>query len=241
MDDEHLLAEVEDLLRTSPPRSAFMKQQDSEEVLGWLGRVGAVLEKWDFTKSVFISGHIRALLAEGPLQMISPPGPAYCGLRTLLFQAQNDLRMKTVGPLSIALDAKKPFAYFDEIRKIIGQAREDLLFVDPYLNTEFVARYLSQVKEGVTIRLLASKEILALVEAVRLFVEEHKRQVQVRSVSSSLHDRFVFVDKTSCYQSGASFKDGARKSPTALIQITIFKEILQTYEDMWSGAETKFG
>ena len=39
--------------------------------------------------------------------------------RTLLFQAQHDLRMKTIGPLSIAIDSKQPFVYFDEVRKII--------------------------------------------------------------------------------------------------------------------------
>ena len=203
MDDEHLLAEVEDLLRTSPPRSAFMKQQDSEEVLGWLGRAGAVLEKWDFTKSGFISRHIRALLAEETMQMLSPPGPAYCGLRTLLFQAQHDLQMKTVGPLSTAIPAKKPFFYFEEVRKIIEQAREDLLFVDPYLDPDFVARYLPQIKSGVAVRLLTSKEKLSsLLPAVETFMVESKLQVQVRSVSPGLHDRFVFVDKKRCFQSG---------------------------------------
>ena len=54
-------------------------------------------------------------------------GPAYRGIRTLLFRAQYDLRMKTVGPLTIVLDAKKPFAYFDEIRQLTELAREDLL------------------------------------------------------------------------------------------------------------------
>ena len=117
------------------------------------------------------------------------------------------------------------------------------MFVDPYLDPEFVSRYLPQVKKGVTVRLLTSKEKLSsLLPAVETFVAESKLQVQVRFVSSGLHDRFVFVDKKRCFQSGASFKDGARKSPTALIQITdIFKKMLQGYEGMWNGAEIERG
>ena len=245
MKAEGLLAELEDLLRTTPPQSAF-GEQENDEALSWLGRAAAVLKKWESIESIGMESHISALQGEPHLfsgnQVLRPHGPAYRGLRTLLFQAQHDLRMKTVGPLSTAIPAKKPFVYFDEIRKIIEQSREDLLFVDPYLDPEFISRYLPQIKGGVMVRLLTSKEKLSsLLPAVESFVAESKLQVKVRSVSSGLHDRFVFVDKRRCFQSGASFKDGARKSPTALTQITdIFKEMLQGYETMWDGAETEF-
>ena len=248
MNNEGLLAEVEDLLRTSPPQSAF-SEQENDGVLRWLGRVAAVLREWDLIQSAGMQLHVRAL--QGPPNMILASkaldhhGPAYRGLRTLLFQAEYDLRMKTVGPLSTAFDAKKPFDYFDEIRKIIAQAREDLLFVDPYLDAEFASQYLPQVEGGVTVRLLTSskEKLSSLLPSVKNLVAQSKLQVQVRSVSPSrLHDRYVFVDKRRCYQSGASFKDGARKSPTAIIQITdIFKEIFGAYEAMWDVAETKFG
>ena len=240
MNDEQLLAEVEDLLRTSPPQSAFM-EQENDEVLNWLGRAAAVLREWDSIQSALggLESHLRALQARPIIG--DPHGPAYRGLRTLLFQAQHNLRMKTVGPLSIAIDAKQPFVYFDEIRKIVEQAREDLLFVDPYLDSAFVSRYLPQVNKEVLVRLLASKKISALVSAVEVFVEEHKLQVQVR-FASDFHDRFVFVDKTSCYLSGASFKDGAKKALTTLSQITDGLEaMLQRYEDMWDGAKIERG
>ena len=64
---------------------------------------------------------------------------------TLLHQARHDLRMKTVGPLSVQIPDGKPFDYFDEIRKITQMASSDLLFVDPYLDAEFVSRYLPQI------------------------------------------------------------------------------------------------
>ncbi len=246
MNNANLLAEVEDLLRTSPAQSAFM-EQENDEVLSWLGRVAAVLEKWDPIRSAGLDSqisdlHARPNVLESRMQL-DRHGPAYRKIRTLLFEAQHDLQMKTVGSLSTPIPAKKPFVYFDEVRKITEQAREDLLFVDPYLDAEFVSRYLPQIKGAVRVRLLTSKKKLSsLRPAVETFVAESKLEVQVRSVSSGLHDRFVFVDKRRCYQSGASFKDGAKKSPTALIQITdIFEEIFQAYAAIWDGAETKFG
>ena len=149
MDDEHLLAAVEDLLRTSPPQSAF-KERENDEALSWLGRTEAVLRKWNSIQSIAVRRHISALqdapneyLASFPTEtrnqmilahnILDRSGPAYRGIRTLLFQAQHDLRMKTVGPLSVAISGGRPFDYFDEIREIIEMARNDRLFVDPYL------------------------------------------------------------------------------------------------------------
>ena len=150
--------------------------------------------------------------------------------------------MKTVGPLSIVIDARKPFAYFDEIRQITELAREDLLFVDPYLDAEFVSRYLPQMDDGVTVRLLTSnKKLSSLLPAIDIFVVESILTVQVRVPSFVLHDRFVFVDKMRCYQSGASFKDGAKNSLTTLTQITDnFNVMHESYEGMWNAAATKF-
>ena len=241
MNNEELLAEVEDLLRSSPPQSAFT-QQENEEVLGWLGRTGTILEKWDFTKSLSVSSHIRALLAEGTMRIISPLGPAYRGLRTLLFQAQHDLRMKTVGPRTVAIPEGMPFDYFDEIRKITEIARDDLLFVDPYLDSEFVSRYLRPITSGVSVRLLTSKKLSSLLPAVETLVTQTGLRVEVRSAASGLHDRYVFVDKARCYQSGASFKDGAKQSQTTLTQITdAFETMFQTYQRMWGNAKVEQG
>jgi hypothetical protein len=46
------------------------------------------------------------------------------------------------------------------------------------------------------------------------------------------------VDGLSCFQSGASFKDGAKKAPTTLTQITdAFTAVLETYEQLWTKSE----
>lgn len=159
---------------------------------------------------------------------------ALSGLVTLLQQARHDLRMQTLGPVNVAVSHGMVFDYFDEIRKIIELAKQDLLFVDPYLDAEFISRYLPQVPVGVNTRLLAREKLATLLPAVDAFVQQHKVRIEVRS-APNFHDRYLLVDRNACYQSGASFKDGARSAPTTLTQITdAFGAMLTTYEDLWS-------
>jgi len=158
---------------------------------------------------------------------------------TLVHQARHDLRMQTLGPVNVAVPHRMVFDYFDEIRKIIEVAKQDLLFVDPYLDAEFVSRYLGHITADVTTRLLARERLQTLLPAVDAFVQQWKAKVEVRS-APNFHDRYIFVDRTACYQSGASFKDGAKSAPTTLTQITdAFVPVLQTYEDLWNRAKVE--
>lgn len=229
MKDEELLAEVEDLIRTIP-------NWRLNESLQWKGRALAVLERWS---------PVAAVKAEVVLDEIH----GYAGARgekarddiqVILHHAQYDLRMKTVGPLTVVADGGSTFEYFDEIRKVIEMAQQDVFFVDPYLDAEFVTRYLPQVRGGVSVRLLSNVKITALVPAVDMFTQEHGTTIEVRSFKD-MHDRFLFVDRSSCYQSGASFKDGAKRSPTTLTQIVDgLPAISATFEGMWKSAEVEF-
>ncbi len=229
MKDEDLLAEVEDLLRTTPPRSTI--HHDSDENFGWLGRVSAVIEAWSVLKSIPLA---RALtnLRSGYLR---PESEGYAQVMMLLHQARHDLRMKTVGPVSVAVGSGGVFEYFDEMRRIIETASNDIFFIDPYLDAEFVSRYLVHVGGGVSIRLLARERLKSLLPAVDTFAQQFNAHIAVRS-NTGFHDRYVIIDNTSCYQSGASFKDGAKKSPTTLTQISdAFSAIWDTYENLWQA------
>jgi hypothetical protein len=259
MTNEELLAEIDDLLVTTPAEANFVLQQPTAETLQWLGRAAAVLEQWNWTKMPTINTYVHQLqsgrkvsdvkgLSESSRELFvsmalinDQTGPAYRGLRTLLYQAQHDLRMKTVGPLTLAISDQKPFQYFDELRKIIEGARIDLLFVDPFIDPEFIAKYLPQVAAGVPVRLLTFKHVSALLPAVDAYIAQTGAAIQVIS-ASGLHDRYVFIDKVRCYQSGASFKDGAKRSPTTLTQIVdAFDAMLSTYETKWSAARVERG
>lgn len=227
---EHLLAEVEDVLRTMPDRATI--RHNTDENLSWLGRASAIVAAWDRVQAVFFDGHVskaHSINAHEADQGIR-------GLLTMLHMARHDLRLKTVGPLTIAIGQGGVFDYFDEVRKVIEAAKFDLLFVDPYLDAEFVSRYLPHVASGVTLRLLARQCLPTLLPAVALLRQQSNLQIEVRS-AGSFHDRYVFVDTAACYQSGASFKDGAKKAPTTLTQISdAFSVVYGTYEQVWASA-----
>jgi hypothetical protein len=233
MTDEQLLAEVEELLRTMPPRSTI--RLETEENLSWLGRLTAVVSAWHPMDAIFMSVSLDKLHSTYPLEI----SEGFRKVVTLLHTARHDLRMKTAGPTNVAVAHGLVFDYFDEIRKIVETAKQDLLFVDPYLDAEFVSRYLNHVSRGVTTRLLTREKLGSLLPAVDLFAKQSKLTIQVRS-APNFHDRYLFVDRTECYQSGASFKDGAKSAPTTLTQITdAFAAMLQTYDGIWNGAKVE--
>jgi hypothetical protein len=71
---------------------------------------------------------------------------------------------------------------------------------------------------------------------VELLQQQNGLAIEVRS-AGGFHDRYVFVDRLSCYQSGASFKDGAKKAPTTLTQIVdAFDAMQATYQELWDKA-----
>jgi hypothetical protein len=225
--NEQLLAEVEDLIRTMPPL-----QQANEETLSWLGRAAAVIHQWDMAQAIAFDGAVRALGALNVLDKLRGEQ----GIVTMLHRARHDLRMQTIGPATIVVGQGAVFDYFDEVRRIVEAAESDILFVDPYLDAEFVSRYLPHVAAGVLVRLLARERIATLLPAAALIRQQKSQSVEVRS-APQFHDRYVFVDRRECYQSGASFKDGAKTAPTTLTQIVdAFAEVHGVYETIWDSA-----
>ncbi len=199
MTDDQLLVEMEDLLRTAPQLE--MMQLYSHESTGWLGRASAALHQWDDVTSI--------LNADSCIKILQGPGggtdTAYRQFMLLLHRASNDLRMKTVGPLSEHIEAKKPFEYFTKIRKIVEEATSEVFFVDPYLDADFVLKYLPHVKPDVRVRLLTSEKVSKLVPSVQTFRAEYGIQVEIRKPQKTqkIHDRYVFIDGSACYHSGA--------------------------------------
>jgi hypothetical protein len=177
-----------------------------EENHAWFGRVASVIEKWNPSKSALVKEYLDLFFSNGHMRETAF---GLTKLLALLHQAQNDLRMETVGPISVSVPHKMVFAYFDEIRKIIELAKHDVLFVDPYLDAEFVSRYLPHVAEGVTIRLLAREKLATLLPAVAAFSQQTGKKIEVKS-AGGFHDRYLIVDGASCYQSGASMRAGGK-------------------------------
>ena len=230
--DEHLLVAINDVIQTMPPLRTLSHHTD--ESIAWFGRAAAVIHQWDVAQAIAVDGFLRNVHSD----YIDKHGPAITGVRTLLFRARHDLQLRTQGPTSIAVEQGKVFDYFEQIRRCITEARKELYFVDPYLDATFVSRYLPLAVDGVAIRLLSGPKTRgSLLPAVELFCTQHSRTVAVR-ISPTFHDRYLFADRSACYQSGTSFKEGSVKAPTTVTQIIdAFPAMWNTYDNMWLSAK----
>jgi hypothetical protein len=148
--DAQLLAEVEDLLRTMPGRLDCQ----TPDIFSWIGRASAVIRMWDPSKEASFALNVDLIQ--------SGMGDGNRKIQIIFHEARHDLRLKTVGPLTVAVDQGASFDYFDEVRKLIETAKSDLLFVDPYLDAEFVSRYLPHVAPNVRVRLLTRERLSTL-------------------------------------------------------------------------------
>jgi hypothetical protein len=229
MTKEELLAEIEDVLRSMPPRTTL--RHPEPENFEWLGRVSAVIESWNRLKTPELS----LAMDQFHNPMAQPAQEGYRKIMTLLHQARSDLRMQTVGPVNSVIGQGKVFEYFDLVRRVIETGSRDLLFIDNYLDADFIATYLPHVRAGVTVRLLGSHKISALRSAATLFASEHGLAIEARSTRDA-HGRFLLVDDRTAYASGASFKDGPRKALATFTEIegSLFAELQQKCEALWA-------
>lgn len=228
---EAVLAEVEDLARTAPPVEEF--RQQSPVAIAWAGRAITAITHWNGLKG------IEAHNTSDNLFTGHDPWGARTKFLVLLQQASSDLRLRTLGPLTVAMGAGQVFDYFDAIAKLIESAATEILFVDRYLDADFVGTYLSQSQPSVLLRLLTRDKLPSLLPAARLFSQQRGQRIEVRS-SPHVHDRYLIVDRQRCYQSGASFKDGARGAPTTVTQIVdAFGVVQGHYEAAWSDAKVE--
>jgi hypothetical protein len=233
---DDIRTELEQVIRCMPPKASM--HHGTPENLEWLGRAGAIINVWGHSSANGVMALANWNLA---VETIHAPArnhgtPPTLTIIRILFQAQNDLRVQTVGPVSVTVGQGQVFQYFDEVRKIIEQATTDILFVDPYLNADFISRYLPHVKKGVAVRLLCVKYVAAVKSAAELFARQNDTSIEVRA-GQAIHDRWFFIDGRRCFQSGASFKDGGVNAATTLIEnVDSFVGLRAQFEERWQTA-----
>lgn len=231
---DQLLAEVEELLRTMPERGIDAATDDA---YAWMGRAEAIMALVAPLETLTFSSALRGFSAAS----IPISRSGHRDVSVAIHKALYKLRIEVSGTGTTAkpLEKGEVFGYFDEVRKIVERARADIFFVDPYIDVDFLSRYLPQVRKGVSVRLLGRQNITALVPAVALARAELGLAIELR-YAEGFHDRWVFVDGIECYYSGASFSAGAKKAPTLLAPlIDGLGPVKATYEDLWMSGTIK--
>lgn len=227
------LHEIEQIIRSRPPRSTI--RHETDENIEWFGMAQAVIERWNVNKSISFDGYIKAIhhIQTGSVNT------GYINVMVMLNQARYSLKMFLDPATDIMIEAGNTYQYFEEIRRLIELSTSELFFIDPYINANFVSKYLTHVKEGVKIRILTKEYISTLTPAIKAFIDQYNIGVEVRS-AKELHDRYLITDRKNCYQSGASFKDGAKNAPTTLVEIhDVFPAVLASYELIWNEASVE--
>ena len=229
IDEKQLLAEVEELIRSAP--TSHTQAPSRHE---WLGHASAVLKESLQTSSA-VDSYLDDLGFGGYLT--ERQATSYGRIIVSLYQARRALQWSTGTPTGVVIEQGMQFDYFDRVRKIIEQARDEILFVDPYMGPEFVSKYMRLIGSNVKVRLLTSVDANSLAIALSFLAKQSKIGAEIR-LSKQLHDRFIFVDQKACYMSGASFKDGAKRSPTIIAQITDgFDALFGCYQEIWRASE----
>lgn len=225
-----LLAEVEELIR-SAPNSACLATERSE----WLGQASAALHQ-SMSGNSDVASFITATGIRGPFGRIQQEA-GYRKILVSLNKVRRLLQWATKTPTGVVIESGMQFDYFDSIRKIIEQAKREILFVDPYMGAEFVSKYLKPINSQVRIRLLTRSEIDSLRAAIDALSSQSGIGVEIRS-SNRIHDRFIFVDRKRCHMSSASFKDGAKRAPAIVAEFTdAFDALLECYEGIWNSSK----
>ncbi len=135
------------------------------------------------------------------------------------------------------------FSAFSTLASVIGEARNDLLVVDPYLSHEAITRFIVAAPQGVSIRLLRDGDgrqqalTAGLVAAMAAWNAQYgDRHMEIRSAPArSLHDRAIFIDHTSAFTVSQSLKDIAARSPAIVqrVEPALAVEKIAAYGDIW--------
>ena len=233
MDDKQLLAEIDNVLAQLPQIGEFVNIGPGDV---WLGMANAILEAGELkigdssTLSIF-----NQAIEQGQYAGTSRQS-ALRGIVRMLHTLRHRLLISTGGTGTIAIDQGMHFQYFDAVKNAIQTATSDLLLVDPYLNEDVISKFCVFAKDNVQIRLLGQRYTTTLLPAANAFSQQ-RGNVLLRT-TDEVHDRFVFVDKSKCILSGASFKDGPKYAPSLVTEIVDgANELIALYEKTWNVAK----
>ncbi|HFC12690.1 MAG TPA: hypothetical protein ENJ56_07590, partial [Anaerolineae bacterium] len=210
MNDKEVLQVLESIIRSMPSHADIVVSFDEYE--SWTAEVEFISEYFStsgFVTTKTILKQLTALSEEGKIT-VEPMTVQqrrakniiinFKNLRRTLKAEYHRFRFKTLGPTSIAIGEGRVFDYFEEITNIFSLATENILIIDPYLDLEFISRYIGSVSDDVSIRLLCgNRKLKTLIPAVEAYTKQDDNiSISVRK-NEKFHDRYVIIDQERCF------------------------------------------
>jgi predicted nucleotide-binding protein len=119
-----LLAEIEDIKKTMPPRETI--RQQTQENHNWFGRVSAAIEKWNPSNGALVKEHLDLFFSN---RHVRESTHGLNKLLILLDQAQAELRLET-GQMSIATMTPSRGKAFVMLKAIYEKTKNDTRPID---------------------------------------------------------------------------------------------------------------
>jgi hypothetical protein len=239
MEVEARYAILKELAGTVPDFGPMSSPNLTTEVYEWLGRFHAVINHSMFgTETISVKVSMDSL---GTVSHNHSIKAIMIALHRAIATVELRLPASSRGAF---IPAGNAFDTITATAKILGEARQKLLIVDPYLGPKVLEVYALQASEGVEILLLGAKGRVrpAFEPTVAAWTSQYgnKRPLSVRlAPAKQLHDRLIVVDDTVVWDVSQSFEDLAARSPATLQKATAETAALkiEAYCEIFNDAE----
>jgi hypothetical protein len=132
-----------------------------------------------------------------------------------------------------AYEAGEEYEFYRDLKAIIRFAKQEVLIVDGYLDTQLFDIYVTDLDAKVAVRVMTDQVRSGLETVARKYAGRGNFELRA---STDVHDRAVFADDR-CWVIGQSIKDAARKKPTYIVEHTS-STMRPIYEAIWAKAVT---
>lgn len=227
----HLAETAPDISRATTPDTRL-----------WLAQARAAIRQTDDTSNI--------ATFEAALSMYSRPGGLGGGYDLEILQCLYNAiaHMGRSAPASMRgafVPAGNAHDAIAAVGKILGEAKQAVMLVDPYADAAILERYALFAPEGVTVEVLADAADVkpTLKPAAEAWAKQYgaTRPLSVRlGPAKALHDRLIILDQSVAYTVGQSFNALAARAPTSInrvIDAETASRKIEAHRQIWTGAK----
>lgn len=235
MDAETLYRQLGRLIETAPDFTGYGAL--SSDQMTWLGRAHALIEAGD--------NLITKVEMTSALQNVQGPIRADAAKTVMmsLYKALAAAELKAPASAQGSfIPAGNRFDAFAAVTKVLQTATADVFIVDPYMDETLLTDFGGGVPQGVSLRLLSDHASVKSTWSPAVLAWQAQYQ-QTRplgarlSPARALHDRAIFVDRTTAWLLTQSLKDFAKRSPAEIVRADDTAALkIAAYEALWNTA-----